>query len=455
MNSFPPDISSALIALRRREISAAELCAACFAQIERLNPTINAFITVIPDAPIPEPAALSDQTLVLYGIPVAIKDLYDMAATLTTRGTPFFKDHIADQDALTVQKLKQAGAVIVGKTNTHEIALGVTGVNPHYGPVRNPWDLSRVTGGSSSGSAAAVATGMCLAALGTDTGGSIRIPASLCGVVGLKPTFGRISLRGVFPLSWNLDHAGPLTRCVKDAALLLQLLAGYDPLDPVSADVPVGDYLATLEGGVRSWKIGVADGEYVADSDPQVLAAFETAAGVFETLGARVEKVNMDFLREVAPANTLMTQADGAAVHRERISQRPEVFGDDVRQRLQTGAGFSSTEYILARRIQTETRRRFEHLFADYDVLLTPTTPIAAPLIEGTDAIEQSRRLTRFTSTFNLAGLPALSLPCGFTRSGLPIGLQIASKAWAEERVLRAGQAYEQVTEWHKKSAAL
>ncbi len=452
MNSFLTDISSAREALRRNEISAAELSQACFRQIERLNPTINAFITVTPDTPIP---GSQFTELPLYGIPIALKDLYETAGILTTAGTPFFKDTIPKKDALAVEKLKAAGAVIVGKTNTHEIALGVTGVNPHYGAVKNPWDTTRITGGSSSGSAAAVATGMCLAALGTDTGGSIRIPASLCGVVGLKATFGRISLRGIFPLSWNLDHAGPLTRSVKDAAILLQILAGYDSLDPVSADVPVDDYLSGLHGGVSGWKVALADGDYVAESDPQVLAAFNTAAQVFESLGVQIEKVNMDFLREAAQANSLMTQADGAAIHRERISQHPEVFGEDVRQRLQTGAAFTSTEYILARREQAETRRRFEQLFAGYDILLIPATPIAAPLIEGNDAIEQSRRLTRFTSCFNLTGLPALALPCGFTHSGLPVGLQVVSKAWAEAKVLQAGYAFEQATEWHKRTPKL
>lgn len=449
MNSFPSDISSALQAMRRGEISAAELSQACFRRIERLNPLTNAFITVTPDSLIPGPQSTK---LPLYGIPVAIKDLYETAGILTTCGTPFFRDNIPLKDALAVEKLKEAGAVLVGKTNTHEIALGVTGVNPHYGAVKNPWDLARVSGGSSSGSAVAVAAGMCLAALGTDTGGSIRIPASLCGVVGLKPTFGRISLRGIFPLSWNLDHAGPLTLSVKDAAILLQILAGYDPLDPASADAPVDDYTDGLQGGVKGWKVALADGNYVAESDPQVLAAFDAAAKVFESLGAQIEKVNMDFLAEAAHANTLMILADAAAVHRERISNHPEIFGEDVRLRLQTGAASTSTEYVLARRTQTETRRRFEQLFAAYDVLLIPATPIAAPLIEGSDAIEQARRLTRFTSCFNLTGLPALCLPCGYTDSGLPIGLQVVSKAWAENKILRAGHAFEEATDWHTRT---
>lgn len=445
-------IAEALHGLRAGEFTATDLFAVCRRRIEQLNPAINAFITVTSDSPLLK-SEFTD--LPLYGIPIAIKDLYDTAGVRTTMGTPFFKDHVPGQDALTVEKLKKAGAVMLGKTNTHEVALGVTGVNPHFGAVKNPWDLTRITGGSSSGSAAAVAAGMCLAALGTDTGGSIRIPASLCGVVGLKPTFGRISLRGIFPLSWNLDHAGPLTRTVTDAAILLQVLAGYDPLDPASLDMPVDDYLTGIDSGVKGWRVALADGAYVAESDDEVLAAFAEAGRVFESLGARVEKVNLDFLREAAAANTLMTQADGAAVHRERISQHPEVFGEDVRQRLQTGAAFTSTEYILARRTQAETRRRFDELFLDYDILLTPSTPVPAPLIEGADAIAQSRRLTRFSSSFNLAGLPALSLPDGFTQTGLPLGLQVISQAWAEAKVLRAARAFEQATEWHNKSAGL
>ena len=228
-------------------------------------------------------------------------------------------------------KLKLAGAVILGKTNTHEIALGVTGVNPHFGAVKNPWDTSRVTGGSSSGSAAAVATGMCLGALGTDTGGSIRIPASLCGIVGLKPTYGRVSTVGVIPLSWNLDHVGPLARSVEDAARLLQVLAGFDSHDPGSANVPIGKYLSHLADGVRGWRIALGSGAFIQASDEAVLKAVEAATQVFTNLGATVEKVDLDFLEGAALANGRMTQADGAAFHKERLETEPDRFGEDVR----------------------------------------------------------------------------------------------------------------------------
>jgi len=458
-----PDLSTinlftALEQLCRREFSALELTEACLRQIERLNPTINAFITPTPElarlGALQAGALLTVQPsnleqFALLGMPIALKDLFETAGIRTTAGSKFFADHIPREDAQVVLKLKLSGGVVLGKANMHEIALGVTGVNPHYGAVKNPWDLKRVTGGSSSGSAAAVATGMCLTALGTDTGGSIRIPASLCGVVGLKPTYGRVSTRGVVPLSWNLDHVGPLTRTARDAAMMLAAMAGFDPHDPASADIPVEDYLVHLEDGVRGWRVALAAGEYVEASDPQVLGGVSEAAQVFIDLGAQAEKVDMSWLADLALANGRMPQADGAAFHRERLAERPDWFGADVRQRLETGAALTSSEYALARRTQTEGRRRFEMFFEKFDILVLPTTPIPAPPIEGTQAIEAARQLTRFTAPFNLAGLPALSVPCGFTGGNLPIGLQIISRHWGEAKALQAGHAFEQATEWH------
>jgi aspartyl-tRNA(Asn)/glutamyl-tRNA(Gln) amidotransferase subunit A len=451
-------ITEALTLLSRREISAGELTEACLRQIERLNPRMNAFITVASVIARSEATKQSpnlQKDLPLFGIPLALKDLFETAGIRTTAGSKFFADYIPAEDAFVVQKLKAAGAVLVGKTNMHEIALGVTGVNPHYGICRNPWNLARITGGSSSGSAAALAAGMCLGALGTDTGGSIRIPASLCGVVGLKPTCGRVSLRGVIPLSWNLDHAGPMARTVRDAALILQAIAGYDPLDPASADVPVDDYLVQLDNGIKGWRVALAAGEYVEASDAEVMVALGEAAEVFRHLGASVEKVEMNWSRETALANGQMTQADAAAYHRERLSQHPDWFGADVLQRLRNGAALTSTEYALARHTQAEMRRHCEQLFEKFDVLLLPTTPIPAPPIEGTQAVEAARQLTRFTAPFNLTGLPALSLLCGFTSTGLPNGLQIVSGPWMEAKVLQAGYSYEQATQWHLRRSSL
>ncbi|MBC7876859.1 MAG: Asp-tRNA(Asn)/Glu-tRNA(Gln) amidotransferase subunit GatA [Anaerolineales bacterium] len=434
--------------VKSKEMDASDLAAACYRQIERLNPTLNAFITVIPPEEKTYPPVGS---MLLYGIPVAVKDLYNTKGIRTTAGSKFFADHIPEEDAFTVKKIKKAGAQVVGKTNTHEIALGVTNNNPHYGACKNPWDITRTPGGSSGGSAVAVATGMALAALGTDTGGSIRIPASLCGVVGMKPTYGRVSLSGILPLSWNLDHAGPITRKVEDAALMLQVMGGYDELDPTSIKTLPGDYYSHLRDGMIDRKIALAVGSYVEEADKEVLEAVRKAARIFEEQGAIIIEVNMDFLKEAAIANGLMTQADGAAFHRERLQEHPDWFGADVRERLTMGAAFTTSEYALARRTQTQIKRRCELLFDQYDVLLLPTTPISAPVLEGENAVERARQLTRFTAPFNLTGLPALSVPSGFTKEGLPIGLQIVSRAWNEAGVLRAGYAFQQATEWHTK----
>jgi aspartyl-tRNA(Asn)/glutamyl-tRNA(Gln) amidotransferase subunit A len=451
------NLSVALQQLRLHEYSALELAEACLRQIVRLNPGFNAFIT-----PLLESAVMTAmQADVLYnnnsfspagspllGIPLGIKDLIDMAGMPTTAGSKFFAKNLPSDDAPVVSRLRQSGAVFMGKTNLHEIALGVTGVNPHYGTVKNPWDASRISGGSSSGSAAAVSLGMCLAAVGTDTGGSIRIPASLCGVVGFKPTYGRVSSSGVIPLSWNLDHIGPLTRTVRDAALMLSVMAGYDPLDPASRNVPVEDYQLHLEDGVKGWRVALAQGDYVEAADTEVLTAVNQAAQVFMDLGAHVEKLDLSWLEQLALANSRMTQADAAAFHRERLMKSPGLFGVDVLQRLQTGSALSSSDYALARRTQAEDRRRFEIFFDEFDLLLLPTTPIPAPQIEDTGAIQAARQLTRLTSPFNLTGLPALSVPCGFSRAGLPVGLQIISKHWDEANILRAGYAYEQAAGW-------
>jgi aspartyl-tRNA(Asn)/glutamyl-tRNA(Gln) amidotransferase subunit A len=451
-------VSAALELIREGKITARELAEACYQQIERLNPTLNAFITVIdPENAIQAqlPPNNNSASNTLRGIPIALKDLFDMAGIRTTIGSTFFRENIPTQDAFVVEKLKQAGAIIIGKTNTHEIALGITGNNPHYGTARNPWDTTRIPGGSSSGSAIAVATGMALAALGTDTGGSIRIPASLCGVVGFKPTFGRVSLRGVFPLSWNLDHVGPLTRSVRDAALILQTIAAYDSMDPASVKMLIGEYLGHLKDEVKGRKIALGVGEFIETSDLEVLKAVRDAAKVFESLGCKVEEVDVSWLQEAALANKLMTQSDGATIHRDRLKEHPEMFGEDIRRRLQDGANTPLTNYILARRTQAEIKKKFELFFESYDFLLTPTTPIAAPTIEGHDAVEQAGRLTRFTAPFNLAGLPALSLPCGFTNEGLPIGLQIAARAWGESKILNVGHAFEGATEWHLRKSPL
>ncbi len=457
-------ISLALEQLKDQAYTPLDLVEACFRRIQFLNPLLNAFIAPTLELAVQQsmrvmgmqtdPTAVLDE-LLLPGIPLGIKDLFDVRTVPTTAGSKFFSDRLPGEHARAVHKLEHSGAVILGKTNTHEIALGVTGVNPHFGAVKNPWDPSRISGGSSSGSAVAIASGMCLGALGTDTGGSIRIPASLCGVVGLKPTYGRVSTRGVVPLSWNLDHVGPLTHTVRDAALLMSVLAGYDPQDSASVDLPVPDYLSRIEEDIRDWHVVQAAGEYIEGSDSEVLASVDYAARGFRDLGAHVEEVDLSWLRELAQANGRMTQSDAAAFHRDRLAEHPDWFGADVLQRLRIGAAITSTDYALARRLQSESRRRFEQFFDRVDLLLLPTTPVSAPLIADTEALEAAGQLTRFTSPFNLTGLPAISLPCGFSSTGLPIGLQLVSNHWDEARLLRAAHAYENATEWHLRKPAL
>jgi aspartyl-tRNA(Asn)/glutamyl-tRNA(Gln) amidotransferase subunit A len=438
--------------IANQKVSPVELCNALLDRIARLDPVLNCFITLTAELAV-EQARQAEVEISsggyrgpLHGIPLALKDLFGTAGVRTTAGARFLADNIPQEDGFVVQKLKSAGAVFLGKLNMHEIALGVTTNNPHYGPCRNPWQPDRSPGGSSGGSGAALAAGLCLGSLGSDTGGSIRIPAALCGVVGLKPTYGRVSLRGVIPLSWNLDHAGPLARRVRDVAILLQTIAGYDPADPASVDVLGDDYLAELEAGIKGWKIAIATDEFFSKAGGEVLAAIERAGQVFADSGAHIEEVEIQGGYQAALNNGLMTTSDAAAYHRERLESSPDDFGEDILQRLQLGASYTSTEYILARRLQSHLRRQFELFFHDFDVLLTATTPIPAPPIEGQDALAQARTLTRFTAPFNFTGLPALSLPCGLTGSGLPIGLQLVGPPWSEARLLRAAFAYERST---------
>lgn len=448
-------LTEAAKSIRDQILSPVELTRAYIDRINQFEPQLNCFITQTPQAALERArdAELEIQSGEyrgpLHGIPFALKDLFETHGIRTTAGSLFYTDWIPEDDGAVVQRLNSAGMVNLGKLNMHEIALGVTNNNPHFGACHNPWKLDCTPGGSSGGSGAALAAGMCMGALGSDTGGSIRIPASLCGVVGLKPTFGRVSLRGVVPLSWNLDHPGPMARRVSDLAVILQIIAGYDPEDPASLDVPVPDYLAQLEGSVRGWRVALAEDSFFSKADPEVREAVRAAADVFAGLGAQVSQVEFPGAHEAAKANGLMVTSDAAAFHHERLQTQREKFGVDVRQRLETGAAFSSGEYILARRTQAILRRQFERFFDDFDLLLTATTPIAAPPLEGPDAVEQAGRLTRFSSPFNLTGLPAISLPCGYTGHGLPIGLQIITRPLGEAALLRAANAYEGATEWH------
>lgn len=448
--------------LRARKTSSAELTEACIAKIERLDPTLVAFITPTLESATAD-AARADAELArgvdhgpLHGIPVALKDLYDQAGLPTTAGSKIFKDNVPQKDSAVTARFRAGGAVLLGKTNLHEWAFGVTNQNPHFGNTKNPWDTTRIPGGSSGGSAAAVATGMCFVSPGSDTGGSIRIPAALCGIAGLKPTYGRVSLRGVVPLAWSLDHAGPLARTVRDLAITLGLLAGYDADDPGCVDVPVDDYLSQLEDGVKGLRIVVPTSHFFDNVDPEVERAVREAAKTLASLGARVEERALPHAELLIETQRAIIAADAAAYHREHMQDHPDDFGPYVLERMKYGETVTGPDQALARRHQAQIRSAWTRLLREVDLFLTPTTLAPAPPREDDRTAGQrdaaaARLLTSCTSPFNLTGLPAISVPCGFTKDGLPIGLQLAAGPWREALLLRAARAYERATEWHER----
>ena len=438
------------------ELSPVELTRAYLERIEALEPKLNAFVTLLPEVAVAE-ARAAERRLgggkrlgPLDGIPFAIKDLYETKGIRTTAGSKILADYVPAEDATCVRRLREQGVVLLGKLNMHEWAFGGTSVGSHFGPTHNPWALDRITGGSSGGSAAALAASLCLGSLGSDTGGSIRIPASMSGIVGLKPTFGRVSKHGVVPLSGSLDHAGPMTRSVEDAALVLQAIAGPDPNDLTSEDVPVPDYLAALSGEVRGLRVGVPDKDVLSGVDKEVEASFEQALKTLEGLGASLIDVEIPSLRQAAAIWPAIAGPEAAAFHRRDMEERPQDFSEQVRLRLQLGLQLRAVDYLWGLEGQRRLRAEMERQYAKIDVLVTPTTAFTATRIE--DELAASGReghIHRFTCPFNLTGQPAISLPCGFDSRGLPVGLQIVGRPFDEETVLRVAHAYEQASDWH------
>ncbi|MGH3144962.1 MAG: amidase, partial [Rubrobacter sp.] len=367
----------------------------------------------------------------------------------TTMGSAFFEDHVPDESATVVRKLEEAGAVLVGKTNTHEFAYGPTGDRSHFGPTKNPYDATRITGGSSGGSGAAVATNLVYGALGSDTGGSIRIPAALCSVVGMKPTFGRVSKKGVFPLSWTLDHVGPITRTVEDNAMMLNALAGHDPEDPYSVDLAEEDFARDLRRDLRGTRVGMPKSFYFEHVEEEVETRVREAVEVFRSLGAEAHEVEIPHLWETLHAQRLTLAAEAYAVHEERLKAEPDKFDDQGLERLLDGEKLKAFRYANAQQRKLHSRREFERVLQGVDVILTPTVPISAtPIgqretsIEGYDEAVYSA-LTRLTGPTNLNGLPSLSVPCGLTSLGLPVGMQFIGRPFDEATLYRFGHAYE------------
>ena len=443
--------------LRKREVSPVELTRNCLAKIEKLNPVLNAFITVTAESALlrAKEAELEIQhgnwRGPLHGIPIGLKDLIDTAGVRTTAGSELFKDRIPDEDAEVLLRLKNAGVVLLGKQNLHEFAYGGSSVISYFGEVRNAWNPAYIAGGSSGGSASAVAAGLCYGAIGTDTAGSIHEPAALCGVVGLKPTYGRVSARGVIPLSWSLDHVGPIAGTVADAAVMLQTIAGYDSRDPSSANLTVDDYAEILDRGARNVRIGVPRKFFYEDLDPEVSSAVEQALDVIKSLGADVLELEL-----TVPTDRTLQAAESYAYHAEFVKRSPELYQPETLRRIRTGERVSAAEIEEHRRELKRLRSEIGEILKDIDVLVTPTTPIVAPALaelkQNLDLLRPREiTLLRNTRPFNVWGLPAISVPCGFTNSGLPIGLQIAGPPWSESRVLQVAYAYEQATVWHKR----
>lgn len=456
---------------RAKKLSPVELTQDCLKRIERLNPNLNAFITITAEFALDEARRAESEILrgqsrgPLHGIPIALKDLVDTAGVRTTAASRLFNDRVPTQDAELVRRLKVAGAVFLGKLNMHEFAYGGSSVTSYFGAVHNPWNLAYSPGGSSGGSAAAVATGLCLAAIGSDTGGSIREPAAYCGIVGLKPSYGRVSTRGVVPLSWSLDHLGPMTRSVEDAALFLNVIAGYDSQDIASLDLPVPDFTAALSTPTTSLRIGILRAHFYDELDPEILHATNPALSTLQKL-TKTQQDDLkifpdnDVYSIIADTGRILLQAESFAYHQEYVSKSPDLYQPATLQRIRVGSQITTTEYINARRKLDELRRSARLLFENVDLVVTPTCPVPPFSIESLLSAPDTLRakelqMLRNTRPFNILGLPTISLPCGFTSNGLPIGLQISGPPGDEATVLRLAHAYEQATTWHKENPSL
>jgi aspartyl-tRNA(Asn)/glutamyl-tRNA(Gln) amidotransferase subunit A len=453
-----------------KKVSPVELTQACLARIEQLNPALNAFITITADSALAEARQAEAEIQrgnwrgPLHGIPIALKDLVDTAGVRTTAASGLFKDRVPTQDAEIVRRLRAAGAVFLGKLNMHEFAYGGSSVISFFGPVRNPWQPAYCVGGSSAGSAAAVAAGLCYGAIGSDTGGSVRQPAGYGGIVGLKPTYGRVSTRGAIPLSWYLDHLGPMTRTVEDAALMLQAIAGYDPLEPTSPDLPVPDFSAKLSTGAATLRLGVPRAYFYDGLHPETQAAMESALTVLKKLTAGQ--------RDVAPLSTdasyaslmdptrVVLIAEAYAYHQDFVAKTPDLYQPETLKRIRAGADVAAPAYVLSRRQLDSARRSVPQAFDAVDLLITPTSPVPpfpiADLLADLDTLRTKEILMlRNTRPFNALGLPTISVPCGFTSAGLPIGMQVTGPPGSEATVVCLAHAYERETQWHTRHPAL
>ncbi len=455
--------------LAKRKISPVELTELFLRRIERHNPSLNAFLTIAADLALAAARRAEKQLLrrrgsrnenfPLLGIPIAIKDNIWTRGVRSTAGSKILSDFVPQQDSTVARKLARAGAILLGKTNMNEFAYGITGGNAHYGPAHNPWVLDRISGGSSSGSAVAIAAGLCAASVGTDTGGSIRVPSAFCATVGLKPTFGRVSVFGTMPLAPSLDHVGPLARSVADAAVLLALIAGRDPLDPTSSPRPLEDFLGALKKPLRKFRLGRPREHYWEKLDPEVRSAADAAVRDMQKRGAIVREVSLPHLKESLDAATEISLAEALHVHEAAgyFPARAAEYGEEVRQRIEAGAKVPAHRYLAGFDVRKRLLAEFDAAFQDVDAIVAPTLPVPAPPI-GAESMQIDGEETGVRPAIvghcrpaNFTGLPAISIPCGFTRDGLPIGLQLIGRAFDESTLLRIAFSYERANDWRKR----
>ena len=455
--------------IEKRQVSPVEVVDAYLERVDGIDEYTNAFITLMRDQAL-EGARQAEKQIAtgnylgpLHGVPIGLKDLFYTKGVRTTAGSKIerWAQFVPEEDATVVTRFKKAGAVILGKLNMHEFAAGATSFNPHYGSPRNPWDLDRITGGSSGGSGAAVAASLCAAALGTDTGGSVRIPSTLCGIFGLKPTYGRVSRFGIVPLSWSLDHAGPMAKSVQDAALVMNAISGHDPRDPASAKMPVPDFTDRLEAGVNGLRLGIPKEHFFDWAGSEVREAVQRAVSVLEELGATVEEVSLPSVAAVPSFHPVIAWAEAASFHQKTVLNHGDEMTPNVRERFESGLLVTALQYIRAQRARALIRKEVNQALKQVDVIVTPTSALTAPkLNQDTVATDKGEipvltLLSRNTQPFNDSGVPACTVPCGVDPSGLPIGLQIAGRAFDEATVLRVAHAYEQATDWHTRRPEL
>lgn len=455
-------------AIREGKVSPVEATQECLGRIGRLDGKLRAFITVDEVGALETARRLEAEQRrgawrgPLHGVPLAFKDLCFIRGLPASCGTRTSEYFIAEQDCTAVARLAAAGAVTLGKLNMTELAMGPFGDNAHHGHAGNPWRTEQCAGGSSSGSAVAVAAGLALGALGTDTGGSIRLPAAACGIVGLKPTYGRVSRAGVMPLSWSNDHVGPMARTVRDCALLLQVVAGRDPLDATSSLQPVPEYPAASSGGIRGLRVGVPENYFFQGVHPEIEAAVREAAEVIAGLGAQVSEIRLPDPQTMSDVCNIVSRSEGSTIHARLLRERPHEVQPVVRARLELGLQIPAYDYLQALRLRARLARAFiTEVFAQVDVLVAPVIPEPAPpLAHATEGpvhelVARQGRFSRLTRPFNGLGLPALSVPCGFSSAGLPLAFQVVGRPFDEATVLRVGEAYQRATDWHTRRPPL